>query len=110
MLTTRRSLITGLATFLAAPAIVRATSIMPVKAWDDGVALVAVDHPVAQPVAGDNIYAGDILTLRNGKWYRLHPGELPQGVAVASCSPGVPVSVMYVAEILNVAGYPCSPA
>ena len=33
MLTTRRSLITGLATFLAAPAIVRATSIMSVKAW-----------------------------------------------------------------------------
>lgn len=33
---TRRSLITGIATFLAAPAIVRASSLMPVKAWDDG--------------------------------------------------------------------------
>ena len=32
MLTTRRSLITGLAGFLAAPAIVRAASLMPVKA------------------------------------------------------------------------------
>lgn len=32
---TRRGLITGLATFLAAPAIVRAGSLMPVKAWAD---------------------------------------------------------------------------
>lgn len=30
----RRSLITGLASFVAAPAIVRAASIMPVKAWE----------------------------------------------------------------------------
>jgi hypothetical protein len=29
----RRSLITGLVSFVAAPAIVRASSIMPVKAW-----------------------------------------------------------------------------
>lgn len=33
MTLSRRSLITGLASFLAAPAIVRASSIMPVKAW-----------------------------------------------------------------------------
>ena len=33
MLTTRRGLITGLTSFLAAPAIVRASSLMPVKAW-----------------------------------------------------------------------------
>ena len=34
MLLTRRGLITGLASFLAAPAIVRASSLMPVKAWE----------------------------------------------------------------------------
>jgi hypothetical protein len=33
MLTTRRGLITGLAAFLAAPAIVRISSLMPVKAF-----------------------------------------------------------------------------
>ena len=33
MTLSRRSLITGLVSFVAAPAIVRATSIMPVKAW-----------------------------------------------------------------------------
>ncbi len=33
MIATRRSLITGLASLLCAPAIVRASSIMPVKAW-----------------------------------------------------------------------------
>ncbi len=35
MITNRRSLITGLASLLCAPAIVRASSIMPVKAWLD---------------------------------------------------------------------------
>ena len=42
--TSRRGLITGLISFVAAPAIVRATSIMPVKAmaplWDN-----AIDYP-----------------------------------------------------------------
>ena len=33
MITTRRSLLTGLGALLAAPAIVRASSLMPVKAW-----------------------------------------------------------------------------
>lgn len=35
MLLSRRSLITGLASFLAAPAIVRASSLMPVKAFEN---------------------------------------------------------------------------
>jgi hypothetical protein len=34
MLLNRRGLITGLASLVAAPAIVRASSLMPVKAWD----------------------------------------------------------------------------
>jgi hypothetical protein len=33
MLLSRRGLITGLASLVAAPAIVRASSLMPVKAW-----------------------------------------------------------------------------
>lgn len=37
MITTRRTLITGMASLLVAPAIVRASSIMPVRAWDDAV-------------------------------------------------------------------------
>ena len=35
MILTRRSLITGFASFLAAPAIVRASSLMSVKTWDE---------------------------------------------------------------------------
>jgi hypothetical protein len=35
MLLTRRGLITGLVSLVAAPAIVRASSLMPVKAWVD---------------------------------------------------------------------------
>lgn len=35
MTPTRRSLITGIGALLCAPAIVRASSIMPVKAWSD---------------------------------------------------------------------------
>ena len=36
MLISRRGLITGLVSFVAAPAIVRASSLMPVKAWTSG--------------------------------------------------------------------------
>ncbi len=36
LVTSRRSLITGLASLIAMPAIVRASSLMPVKAWTDG--------------------------------------------------------------------------
>lgn len=38
----RRQLITGLISFVAAPAIVRISSIMPVKSMDDAVRLVFV--------------------------------------------------------------------
>jgi hypothetical protein len=37
---TRRSLLGGLVAFVAAPAIVRAASLMPVKAWGDPLQLV----------------------------------------------------------------------
>jgi len=39
----RRTLLTGLAAIIAAPAIVRATSIMPVKPWGGRVELVTED-------------------------------------------------------------------
>lgn len=47
MITSRRSLLVGFASLLAAPAIVRASSIMPVKVWSvgDGVALNSMPHP-----------------------------------------------------------------
>ncbi len=46
MNTTRRGLLTGIGALLCAPAIVRATNIMPVKAWaGDGVALYSTRHP-----------------------------------------------------------------
>ena len=48
MILSRRSLITGLASFIAAPAIVRASSIMPVKAWapySDNVAINLLPCP-----------------------------------------------------------------
>lgn len=42
----RRQLLTGLIGIIAAPAIVRATSLMPIKSWlDDGIALRCVPHP-----------------------------------------------------------------
>jgi hypothetical protein len=49
MLISRRGLITGLAAFVAAPAIVRATSLMPVKSfaleqWTDAVVTAVAEH------------------------------------------------------------------
>lgn len=42
----RRQLLTGLIGLIAAPAIVRATSLMPIKSWiDDGIALNSMSHP-----------------------------------------------------------------
>jgi len=45
----RRGLLLGFAGLLAAPAIVRASSLMPVKAFEigDGVALLSTPHPVS---------------------------------------------------------------
>jgi hypothetical protein len=42
MLISRRGLITGLASLVAAPAIVRAGSLMPVKAWADAIDFVGI--------------------------------------------------------------------
>lgn len=45
--TTRRGFITSALCLIAAPAIVRASSLMPVRAWlDDGIALRSITHPV----------------------------------------------------------------
>ena len=43
MLLTRRGLVVGLVGFVAAPAIVRASSIMPVRGWED-----IIEHPFRQ--------------------------------------------------------------
>jgi hypothetical protein len=61
MLISRRGLITGLGSILAAPAIVRASSIMPVKAWADRVVWT-----------GDGITTNCVITAvceYQGKWY-----------------------------------------
>jgi hypothetical protein len=67
MNTTRRGLITGLVAFVAAPAIVRATSIMPVKAWSDRIGPLGITlHDSAGPY--DMFLWND-----NGVW-RMTPG------------------------------------
>jgi hypothetical protein len=53
----RRSLITGLVAFAAAPAIVRATSLMPVKVMiPDGLSIPAMS----------GLHVGDIVSFRSG--------------------------------------------
>lgn len=52
MITTRRSLITGLFGLVAAPAIVRATSIMPVKAWHEDVLFKCTERHLPMRVLG----------------------------------------------------------
>ena len=72
---TRRGLITGLATLLAAPAIVRVGSLMPVKAWTDGVALQSATHPVG-PLISREILACDInaeSVIVRETWNARHP-------------------------------------
>jgi len=44
-MTTRRLLLTGLGALICAPAIVRASSIMPVKSWDDCCGAVILQDP-----------------------------------------------------------------
>ncbi len=67
---TRRSLIGGFASLLAAPAIVRASSIMPVKPWED-LALFAPDTtalarfaPEYITVKGYNVFTGEPFSMR----------------------------------------------
>lgn len=67
MILSRRSLITGLVSLVAAPAIVRAGSIMPVKAWAEGSPLwfdplwydPIVDAYWANPAGAYRRYGGD---------------------------------------------------
>ena len=83
----RRSLITGLASFMAAPAIVRVGSIMPVKAWapaTPGMSAIEVINKVIATVTaicpehqGDAYYAsitdGGLTFIT-----RALPGDLPR--------------------------------
>lgn len=66
MITSRRSLITGFASLLAAPAIVRASSIMPVKAWADGaiVHVTGCDDLLYITMRGYNIFTGEPISMR----------------------------------------------
>lgn len=74
---TRRGLITGIATFLAAPAIVRAGSLMPVKALPDPMAIIGVTdwgmgHMAINWRCGEPIDVGDLVRLgADGKVYRI---------------------------------------
>jgi hypothetical protein len=51
MTLSRRPLITGLASLVAAPAIVRASSLMPVKAWCDADLMAALSRVIVVPPA-----------------------------------------------------------
>lgn len=73
----RRGLLTGLTAFLAAPAIVRAGSLMPVKAWNEPMAIVGytdwgLGHMTGKFVCGEQTYAGDLVRFgSDGKIYRI---------------------------------------
>lgn len=53
---TRRGLITGLASLIAAPALVRASSIMPVKPWNDPLFGIG-------DIVYDNSFLGSVWTF-----------------------------------------------
>lgn len=62
----RRTLVTGLAAIIAAPAIVRASSLMPVKAWEDE-ALVTINYSremelLMKSEFGRNLHTNSYLT------------------------------------------------
>ena len=70
-MTTRRGLITGLVSLLAAPAIVRASNLMPVKAWSgDRFVYQPLDRraPMQVVVSGFDIFTGERRTLTM-PWY-----------------------------------------
>lgn len=86
----RRSFLTGLGALIAAPAIVRVASIMPVKAFD--VSMIAPYIGPANPVSIDALYGtlrlGDIITFEGIEaWDRLankSAGRLRQFVVTAT--------------------------
>lgn len=97
MILSRRGLFTGVAALLAAPAIVRATSLMPVKPWHGYVDVLMDTQPAFRSYlgwdqlkqegeavsfdpgvelkrfpAGETIYVGDLVaTHSDGRMYRL---------------------------------------
>lgn len=74
MVITRRGLITGLASLLAAPAIVRASSLMPVKMLPTGALFGALD------LAGDrDCVASVVFGQVNGQWQILDLKNLEVG-------------------------------
>lgn len=56
---TRRGLIGGLAAFIAAPAIIRVASIMPIKAFDEVPLLVNVPHRAFVVLSDGLLYWSD---------------------------------------------------
>ncbi len=75
-MTTRRSFITGLVSFMAAPAIVRATNLMPVKAMMDETAIARamrdyIEHIVRPPLMAAlqdfEVYGSSVLEFADGK-------------------------------------------
>ncbi len=65
----RRSFIAGLAGFLAAPAIVRASSLMAVKSWlSDGVALRSMAHPMNGDFSTENLRFRAYERFEIGAW------------------------------------------
>lgn len=94
--TSRRSLLLGLTTFVAAPAIVRASSLMPVKALpvEAPFGMAKMGLPEVQGVtfiAGESISVGDVLYLRNDgavmRWSLVQPKGI-FGISAVSCSSG----------------------
>ncbi len=90
MITTRRSLITGLASLLCAPAIVRASSLMPVKAWPETAVVLQTNSAAADPTAwvivraGERIGRGELVEFRDGLAYRAQLGSNIVGRALGS--------------------------
>lgn len=63
-MTSRRAFITGLISFVAAPAIVRASNLMQVKhMWDDGVALISMPHPWSDNLLETDLNENSLLQL-----------------------------------------------
>lgn len=83
----RRGLLGGVGALLCAPAIVRASNLMAIKPFTAG------------PVAGEQLYAGDLIFFDHvrGGWYRSRSynaeahGVPPMAVSTEGHAEGVPV-------------------
>lgn len=78
---TRRGFVTGLVALIAAPAIVRASSLMPVKAWPGGNKFLTPEliSEEAVKLYNPSLKMGDIITISWGD-----PNELPRQFIVTS--------------------------